>query len=461
MNVHDDLLDDEITTADEIVGDNLNPNSARKTNNEGNSNSSKSAFSKDSRHEEEYLDGNVVKVGITIPSNEYTKENIEKVKDIFLRKHYVKFCSEQFKGEVIEYNVSEVFVVPEATSAIVDEAIGDNYELNNKKNNPQAISIVLDIGGGTTDFSAMQGIDILPSSERKFNMGTNDAFIDIGNALEEKFVLENGYLDVGYVGAIIRYSSAFCSSCGNIHGDVGPCECGGNIEMKKNIFKLGNKGFDISDIVNGVFEEKANLFAEFFKKYIDTMFRNSGINKTQLSDVLIVGGGAEIYGKLIKERIESSVGEYVEIVKCQKAIWKTVNGLGKYCVFKDKSNKNLSDKAKYVLIDVGNASTKAKILGPDGSQLGKPIEMITKYATPVKRALISLKKPNPMMDLEVDIETEGDEPVVGDGNYYVSYLANKGKNAKTRNYNMKKVDNDITYIMAKSAIAVLIARTSK
>ncbi len=410
---------------------------------------------------DEEVPSNLVKVGITIPSNEYTKENIKKIKDIFLREHSVEFCSEQFNGEVINYNVSEVFVVPEATSAIVDEAINDNYELNNRKNNPQAISIVLDIGGGTTDFSAMQGIDILPNSERKFNMGTNDAFIDIGNILEEKFVLENGYLDVGYIGAIVRYSSAFCSDCGNIQGDVGPCDCGGKIEMKKNIFKLGNKGFDVSDVVNDVFEEKANLFSEFFKKYIDTIFRTRGINKTQLSDVLIVGGGAEIFGELIKERISSSVGEYVEITKCSKAIWKTVNGLAKYCVYKSKSNKDGMNNAKYVLIDVGNASTKAKIVAADGSQLGKPIEMITKTATPVKRALITLKKPNPMMDLEVDIKTAGEGYVQGDGNFYISYLANKGKNSKVRNLTINKVDDDITYIMAKSAIAVLIARTSR
>ena len=394
-----------------------------------------------------------IHLGVVVSPDEYTQENIELLKKNLISKRNVKFCSEQFDDRVVTYNVVSIDVMPDAVTALLDEAIDDNVELN-KKTYVNSVSIVIDIGSGTTDMASIQGFDVIPDSERQFNVGTNDAFTDIAQEVERKY--DCGYIETALISNVVRFPLGVCNECGAASVTSKVCSCGGSFEMKRNMIKIGQKTFDISDIVNMVFNDKADNIASIFKRYLDTLLKVRGINKSALDTILIVGGGSELFGKILKDKITEFVGEYVEIKKANRAIWKSVNGLGKYVLL--KKSKGRKAFQRYVFVDVGNFATKAKLVDTDGKEIGKPIELMTKIATPVKQGTITLRKVHPMMDLYLEISSEGDEPHPGDGSYFVSHLANKGKNLKARNSMTPKTTDELFYVMINSTIGVLLAR---
>ena len=394
-----------------------------------------------------------IHLGVVISPDEFTPENIEILKNNLVSKRSVKFCAEQFDGRMIKYNIVGVDVMPDAVTALLDEAIDDNGELN-KRTYVNSVNIVIDIGSGTTDMASIQGFDIISDSERQFSIGTNDAFTDIAQEVERKY--NCGYIDTAIISNVVKSPLGVCSTCGAASVTNKTCSCGGTFEMKKNMIKIGQKVFDISDIVNSVFNDKTDNLSNIFKRYLDTLFKVRGINKSSLDTILIVGGGSEVFGKMLKDKISDYVGEYVDIKKPNRAVWKSMNGLGKYVMLKkSKSKKNFQ---YYVFVDVGNFATKAKLVSADGKEMGKPIELLTRVSTPVKQSSISLRKIHPMMDLHLDISSQGNESHPGDGTYFVSHLANKGKNLKTRNPLIPKTMDDMVYVMMNSAIGVLLAR---
>jgi hypothetical protein len=397
-----------------------------------------------------------IKLGLVIPSNEFTPENINYMRNSLISRRSVTFCAEQFKNDVIRYEIIDVNVIPESTASLFEETISDDYELNSRASNPNAIYIAIDIGGGSSDFAAMQGVEIIPASEKVYNIGVNDALLEIAQQVERKFNLESGYLDATYVDNVVRYPVAFCGKCGTVSKSVGSCNCGGEYQLKKNIMKVGSRSFDISDIVEYVYDEKADWIAEFCKRYVEALFRSRGISKTQLDTIFLVGGGAEIFGERLKTRIRNCVGDFVDIIKTDKASWKALNGVSKYVMFKEK--RALKDYDRYVFVDPGNTNTKAKCLSPDGEDIVKPIVMITKTATPLPQINLSIKKINPMMDLDLKIASENGKEHLGNGHYFVSHLANKGKNPKTRDFLVPKHLDEMTYIMINSAVGVILAR---
>jgi len=394
-----------------------------------------------------------IHLGIVISPDEYTPENIEILKKNLISKRNVKFCSEQFDGRVVSYNIVGVDVMPDAVTALLDEAIDDNGELN-KRTYVNSVNIVIDIGSGTTDMASIQGFDVISDSERQFNIGTNDAFSDIAQEVERKYAC--GYIETALISNVVRFPLGVCPDCGSASVTSKTCNCGGEYEMKRNMMRIGQKVFDISDIVNDVFNEKADNIANIFKRYLDTLIKVRGINKSALDTILIVGGGSELFGKLVKEKIADFVGEFVEIKKANRAIWKSVNGLGKYIVM--KKSKGRKDFQRFAFIDVGNFATKAKLVDADGTEIGKPIELMTKIAVPVKQGNINLRKVHPMMDLHLEISSENGETHPGDGSYFVSHHANKGKNLKTRNSLTQKVMDEMVYVMINSTVGVLLAR---
>jgi hypothetical protein len=343
--------------------------------------------------------------------------------------------------------------MPDAVTALLDEAIDDNGDLN-KQTYVNSINIVIDIGSGTTDIASIQGFDIIPDSERQYNMGTNDAFSDIAQEIEKKY--KCGYIESSYISNAVRFPLGVCPDCGSVSVTSKECNCGREFEMKRNMIKIGQKAFDISDIVNTVFEDKTDNLSNIFKRYLDTMFKVRGINKSDLDTVLIVGGGGELFGKMLKEKIKGYAGSYVEIKKATRAIWKSLNGLSKYVL--RKKGKSKKQFKRYVFVDAGNFATKAKLVGTDEKEIGKPIELMTRVATPIKLGDISLRKAHPMMDLWLEISSEDKESLPGNGSYFVSHLANKGKSLKTRNTLTPKTSDDLFYIMINSVIAVLIER---
>lgn len=394
-----------------------------------------------------------IHVGLVISPDEYTSENVKIIKNNLVSQRSVKFCSEQFDGRTVTYNIVDVDVMPDAVTSLLDEVIDDEGVLN-KNIDINAVNIVIDIGSGTTDVAAIQGFDVISDSERQYSHGTNDAFADIAQEVEKKY--NCGYIEAAYIVNAIRFPMGVCDNCGASSATSKVCDCGNKFEMKRNMIKIGQKIFDISDIVNAVFNDKADNLANIFKRYLDTMFKVRGINKSALDTILIAGGGSELFGKILKDKISEFVGEYVEIKKVSKAIWKSVNGLSKYIVM--KKGKGKKSFQRYVFVDVGNSATKAKMLGADGREMGKPIELMTKISTPVKQGSIMLRKIHPMMDLFLQIESQNDEHFLGDGSYFVSHLASKGKNLKTRNALTPKTTDEMFYVMINSAIGVLFGR---
>jgi hypothetical protein len=394
-----------------------------------------------------------VHLGVVINPDEYTSETINFLKKNLLTKRSVKFCSEQFNDRTIHFNIVGLDVMPDAVTALLDEAIDDNGELN-KQTYVNSVNIVVDIGSGTTDMASIQGFDIIPDSERQFNIGTNDAFTDIAQEVERKF--NCGYIETSYISNVVRFPIGVCPDCGAVSVTSKECSCGREYEMKRNMIKIGQKAFDISDIVNTVYNDKADNLANIFKRYLDTLFKVRGINRSALDTVLIVGGGSELFGKILKERLRDIAGEYVEIKKASRAIWKSLNGLSKYVLHKKGKGKKPFNR--YVFIDVGNFATKAKLVDTNDNEIGKPVELMTRIATPVKLGEITLRKAHPMMDLWLEISSEGEASHPGDGSYFVSHLANKGKNMKLRNSLTPKTTDEMFYVMINSIVGVLLAR---
>ena len=395
-----------------------------------------------------------IHLGIVINPDEYTAENVKILQKNLISQRTVKFCSEQFDGKEVSYNIVGVDVMPDAVTALLDEVIDDNGELN-RDTYANSVNIVIDIGSGTTDMAAIQGFDVIPDSEKQFTFATNDAFVDIAQEIEKKY--NCGYIEAAHIVNIVRHPLGVCPSCGAVSVNGKTCNCGTDFEMKRNMIRIGRKTFDVSDIVNSVFNDKTDALANIFKRYLDTMFKVRGINSSALDTILIVGGGGELFGKMLKDKIASFVGEYVEIKKTSRAVWKSVNGLSKYIMLKKgRGRKNFK---RYVFVDVGNFATKAKMMDIDNKEIGKPVELLTKLSTPVKLGDISLRKIHPMMDLSLEISTrESEEATIGDGFYFVSHMANKGKNPKVRNALMPKTQDEMVYVMINSAISVLMAR---
>jgi len=407
--------------------------------------------SKDDADEDEDTE---VYLGVVVPPEEYTPENVEIIKRNLVSKRNVKFCSDQFEGKSVSYSIVGVDVMPDAVTSLLDGVISDNGEFN-KTVHVNSINILIDIGSGTTDMASIQGFDIIPDSTRQFNIGTNDVFADIAQEVERKY--NCGYIETSFISNVVRFPMGICNECGLSSATGKTCSCGGTFEMKRNRIRIGQKVFDISDIVNRVLNDKADSIASLFKRYLDTLIKVRGINKSALDTILIVGGGGELFGRLLKDKISDFVGEYAEVKKADRAVWRSLNGLGKYVQL--KKSKSVKKFQRYVFVDVGNFATKAKLVDVSGKPLGKPIELITKISTPVDLGDFSLRKIHPMMDLFLDITSEDAEQAqIGDGEYFVSHLAAKGKNLKTRNALTLKTNDEMFYVMINAAIGVLLAR---
>lgn len=398
---------------------------------------------------------NKIKLGVVIPPKEYTIENINKIKENLIVSKNIKFLSPQFNNIEVSYQIVDVEVMPEATTAIIDDAINKDFSLNENKAVNSVISIVIDIGGGTMDIVAMENINIIMGSERTYNIGVQDALREIATEIEKKFSLENGFITNGQVNALIRYPISVCPKCKSTVSVDGVCDCGTKLKMKKNMFRVGFKAEDVSEIVDAVFDSITNKMTQNISNYINDLFKTTrGYSKNQLATVMLIGGGAEMMGDIVKNKIKSDVGLYADIIKPNNAIWKTLSGLSKYVIMSDK--EKTKDFDAYVFVDMGNSSTKAKITDTNGKSIRKAIELLTQIATPINRSSIALRNYIPEGDLELQIDSIDDDKNTGNGKYFISILASDGKDIKTRKMSLPKSDDDITYVMINSAIAVLI-----
>ncbi len=401
-----------------------------------------------------------VMLGVTIPPKEYQKADHKKMIENLLGKKTIKFNSQQFNNLQVDYDIVHVAIMPEATTAIIDEAISKDLVINKSKATDSIINIVCDIGGGTMDIVAMQGIKLIRGSEKTYDIGVNDALTAISAEIESKYNLSSGYITKGQVNRAIRFPTSYCPKCNSTVGDGNICaKCKTPFVSKTNMFKFGSKAVDISEIILDTFESITKKAQTAIADYINTLFKsNRSYILTDVATFMLVGGGSEMFGDMLIQKIKPYFGEFTEITRPKNAIWKTLSGLSKHILYENKDKEKDYDIC--VFVDMGNTSAKAKITDSTGKALRSPIEMLTQISTPSAKSSISYEEASKEDDLDIEIisakASEG-SPVLGDGHYFVSVLASEGKDITYRNTSINKMDDDITYTMINAAIGTLMS----
>lgn len=402
-----------------------------------------------------------IMLGVTVPPKEYQKADHSKMIENLLGEKTIRFHSPQFDNLQVDYEVVHVEVMPEATTAIIDEAISRDLVLNKSKAANSIINIVCDIGGGTMDIVAMQGIKLIRDSEKTYDIGVNDALTAISAEIESKYNLSNGYITKGQVNRAIRFPTQYCPECNSTVGDEGVCaRCATPFVSKTNMFKFGSKAVDISDIIIDTFESITKKAQTAIADYINTLFKsNRSYTLTDIATFMLVGGGSEMFGDMLILKITPYLGEFTEILRPKNAIWKTLSGLCKHILYENKDKDKDYDIC--VFVDMGNTSAKAKITDAEGKALRTPIEMLTQISTPSAKSSISYEQSAKEDDLDIEIISNKLNPdssgVLGDGHYFVSVLASEGKDITYRNTSINKMDDVITYAMINAAIGTLLA----
>ena len=348
-----------------------------------------------------------IKLGLVVPPAEYIellKTGFKSIDKQFLGVRKVKFLAPQFEGLEVDFEITDVVVQAEACTAIVDEAIDDNLVLNPTIIKKDLVYICIDMGGGTTDFCAVQGIKFLGGTEKTEYHGVNDTLGEIAEIIKQRYSLKTD-IPVSLVNQTIRY--------------------------KNNTLPNGIEEINITDIVEEVFEKVTDKVMDILIKYKDNILKQRGISDTQLAGVVLVGGGAEMYETILIDKVQKFLGDKKVVIKTEQSIWKTNNGLSKLIVYSDKQQNKQNNFDKYVFLDVGNSSTKAKICDLDGKKLSR-VELLTQSATPAPRSLIELETAKEMSDLELEIINTNNAGNKGFGRYAVSKLANTGLDKKSR-----------------------------
>jgi len=379
---------------------------------------------------------NSIKLGLVVPPIEYielAKTGFKNVYNQILGVRTVKFLSPQFKGFETKFEIVDVVIQAEACTAIIDEAISEenNKFVLNPAIKKELVYICIDIGGGTTDLCAVQGTKFLVGTEKTEYYGVNDTLGEIGELIKQRYGLKTD-IPISLVNQTIRY--------------------------KNNILPNGIEDINISEIVEETFQKVTDKVIDILSKYKDNILKKRGISDTQLAGVLLVGGGAEMYGDILKDKVQQFLGNKKTVIKTEQSIWRTNNGLSKLVVYSDKQQNTQNNFNNYVFLDIGNSSTKAKICDLDGKKLSR-VELLTQIATPAPRSIIDLdlEPVKPTSDLELEIINTSNSGNKGFGKYAVSKLANTGLDKKSRiNSTINKTEDNLFYTMIYSSIAVLL-----
>ncbi len=409
------------------------------------------------RVREEVKDNEIcnVKLGLIIPHRELaTGEAIKKLKSEFMQERTVKFLAEQFNEQEIKFNIVDVEVISEATATMLDDVIEDDYTINAIHYHPTTMSVAIDIGSYSTDFISMIGVDIINDSEKRLNLGVDDLLVEIMNKIEDKYDVPFESLDMDNIAASLRYSTVVCEKCGTIvSNNREDCKCGGAYVVKNNIVRIGKRGFDVTDIVEECTDKVAKRIVEYFSTYVRRIFRLRGVALNQLENITLSGGGAELFGDVLKTKLEDELGDLVTVRKSEKPVRKNVDGLAKLIYHNDR---NRADVDAFVAVDVGCSAVKSKILDKDGNEVIRGIEIYSKIAEPVKMMSYSIRKVKPLAELHVSIaSTKGG---LGDGEFFVGQLASKGEGQVRQSNFVDKCEDRVFYTLAYTSIATLIAR---
>lgn len=398
-----------------------------------------------------------VKLGLIVPHREFAlDETLDKMKYEFVKETTVEFLAEQFDSQKIKFNIVDVEAISEATATMLDEAISSDYTINTKHYHPTTMSVAIDMGSHSTDFISMLGVDIINGSEKRLNTGVDDLLVEVMNKIEEKYNVPFESLDMENIAASLRYPTIVCKKCGTIVSTTEErCRCGGEFVSKHNIVRIGRRGFDVSEIVDECIEKSSKRILEFFSTYIRRIFNLRGVALNQLENITLSGGGTELVGNSLKEKLENELGEFVYVKKAEKPVRKNVDGLAKLIYFNDKKRDDID---VFVAVDIGCSAAKSKILDKNGNEVVKGIEIPSKIAEPVKMATYKIRKVRPMADLHVNIFCQNGTKGIGMGEYFVGQIASMGEGQTKQSTFIDKKDDRVFYTLAYTSIATLVAK---
>lgn len=243
----------------------------------------------------------VVSLGTLLPTEEYFKEGTQ---ELFISKikgeHKVVFNDPAFKGSEVVMKISdEIELLPEGAAGQTATTFDWNGQPFDANHLVKTV-VNIDIGSIDTDVSIIQEGEFLSKGFFGFKGGTTDVLRSIAAELNEKhnYKVDTHKLDY-------------------------------HIRTRKPLY-IGNKVIESLDkIAEAHYDQSAWLLSNKLTEEL----KDRAIDKQQLNEVNLIGGGPEFFEKGFKKHFESS---YMKIVVPANARFKNVEGVLKSLIFRSQ-----------------------------------------------------------------------------------------------------------------------------
>lgn len=256
----------------------------------------------------------VINLGTLLPTEEYFKEGyaaefIKKIKG----EHKVKFNDPAFKGAEITIKVNDIELLPEGAAG----QTATTFDWNGEAFDPEYVSktiMNIDIGSIDTDISIMEEGEFISKGFFGLKGGTTEVLRNISNEINELhgYPIDTHRLDY-------------------------------HVRSKKPVL-IGSKSIDnVSEMAERHYDQNAWILSNKLTEEL----RDRLIDKQQLNEVNLIGGGPEFYERGFKKHFETG---YMKIKVPKNARFKNVEGVLKSLIFRqtetDKAEGEIFDKTK-------------------------------------------------------------------------------------------------------------------
>lgn len=256
----------------------------------------------------------IINLGTLLPTEEYFKDGyatdfIKKLKG----EHKVKFNDPAFQGSEITIKVNDVELLPEGAAGQTATTFDWNGEAFDKDYATKTI-MNIDIGSIDTDISIMEEGEFISKGFFGIKGGTTEVLRSISNEIKE----HHGY---GIDTHRLDY----------------------HVRSKKPIL-IGSKSVtDVPEIAERHYDQNAWILSNKLTEELQDRL----IEKQQLNEVNLIGGGPEFYEKGFKRHFESG---YMKIKVPKNPRFKNVEGVLKSLIFRttetDKTEGEIFDETK-------------------------------------------------------------------------------------------------------------------
>lgn len=242
----------------------------------------------------------IVNLGTLLPTEEYFKDGyaVEFVNKL-TGEHKVKFNDPAFQGGEITIKINNVELLPEGAAGQTATTFDWNGEAFDKDYVTKSV-MNIDIGSIDTDISIMQEGEFISKGFFGIKGGTTEVLRSISNEIKEKhgYGLDTHRLDY-------------------------------HVRSKKPIL-MGTKSVpdtEIADMVDKHYAKNAWILSNKITEELQDRL----IEKHQLNEVNLIGGGPEFFEKGFKKHFETG---YMKIQVPKNARFKNVEGVLKSLIFK-------------------------------------------------------------------------------------------------------------------------------